>query len=57
MSVENQLNADLERRLRALEEPPHATSECMQSTDSILLEALAWTAGAVLLWVVAVFWL
>ncbi len=57
VSAEDQLNADLERRLRALEEPPHATSECMQRTGLLLMEALAWVTGAVTLWVTAVFWL
>jgi hypothetical protein len=54
VDLQDQLNADLERRLRALDEPPHATSECMQTSRPIFIEALAWIAGALIIWILSV---
>jgi hypothetical protein len=54
VDLQDQLNADLERRLRALNEPPHATSECMHTSRPIFIEALAWIAGALIIWILSV---
>lgn len=57
MEPQEQLNADLERRLQALEVPPHANSECMGSAKPVLIEALAWTIGASIIWILSVVFL
>ena len=54
MSREEQMQQDLKHRLAALYEPPHSTSECFESTRTILLEAVAWSALAFGTWILAV---
>ncbi len=54
MEPKEQLNADLARRLQALEAPGHADSECMASAKPVFIEAIAWTLGALLLWIASV---
>lgn len=49
------LRQELRRRLEGLENPAHARSECFASTRRILLEGLAWSVGAALLWITTVF--
>ena len=50
-------SVELRRRLRALEEPPHSTSECFGSTRSVLRQGLLWVAAAAGVWVATVIFL
>jgi hypothetical protein len=53
----HELNAELARRIDALRSPPHSDSESFATTRPLLLEALGWVLGAILLWIAVVFYL
>jgi hypothetical protein len=55
MQDAQELNAELRRRIDALESLPNSESESFASVYPVIREALIWVVGALLLWVGVVF--
>lgn len=45
------LDAELATRVQSLSEPPHTSSECWGSMRSCVVEAAAWAALGVIIWI------
>jgi hypothetical protein len=54
MQETEELNAELSRRIGALESQRNSESECFAPIYPVIYEAVLWVAGALLLWIAAV---
>jgi hypothetical protein len=54
MHESEELNAELNRRIKDFTSPPNSESECFAPVYPVLYEALIWVAGALLLWIAVV---
>lgn len=48
-----ELDQELARRLKALGEQPHRSSECSQPVDGLFKEGLVWMVIGAVIWVLA----